>query len=262
MKTVEKWSYAESKKEYNRNHDFYEQLKKEEYHAAETCENCNSPIDLEMHHIIPLIMRGTNKITNFRRLCKNCHSKLHGLIKGVNPLKAKDNPFYGIQIEALFSEFKHVNCDNCQSNHNLKMRLVVAYEVGGQYVKGNFTTLCSSCYNLLELNVDENGVLNHSFLIKKGQEQARKEGKIIGRPDISRVAKNAMVDHFLNNKSIKQLAKDHSISETALYRYKKRFNDLYIFVKQSETEFMLLDKNTKVEKYSYKVTQKLYATQA
>lgn len=258
MKTDKNWSYAESKKEYARKYDVIEELKKEEYHSAETCENCNSTLDMQMHHIIPLRMRGTNMITNFRRLCKNCHSKLHGLIKGVTPLKATDNPFYEIQLEALFPEFTHINCDNCKSNHNLKMRLVVPFECGGQHVKGNFATLCSSCYNLLELNTDENGVLNHSFLIKKGQEQARKEGKIIGRPDISKAAKNAMVDHFLNGKPIKELAKDHKISETALYRYKKRFNELYIFVKKTSTEFTLIDKNTKVEKYSYNVVNRLF----
>lgn len=258
MKTDANWSYAKYKKEFNQKHEIFEDLKRVEYHDSETCENCNSPIDLELHHIIPLRIQGRNTITNFRRLCKNCHAKVHWLVKGEVTLKTEDNPFFGFQLQVLFDEFLHENCDNCSSSKGLSMRLVVPFEQGGQHVKGNFTTLCSDCNSLLELNTDENGILNHSFLIKKGQEQARKEGKILGRPDLSKTAKNAMVDHFLNNKSIKELAIDHKISETALYRYKKRFNELYIFVKKSSTEFTLIDKNTKVEKYSYNVVNRLF----
>lgn len=38
---------------------------------------CNSTVDLEVHHIVPLSRGGTNKRTNFITLCENCHKKRH-----------------------------------------------------------------------------------------------------------------------------------------------------------------------------------------
>lgn len=43
------------------------------------CANCDSKIDVEYHHIVPLGIGGTNRITNFAPLCHNCHELVHGV---------------------------------------------------------------------------------------------------------------------------------------------------------------------------------------
>lgn len=42
------------------------------------CINCGSDLDVEYHHIVPLVMGGTNAISNFAPLCYVCHKKSHG----------------------------------------------------------------------------------------------------------------------------------------------------------------------------------------
>lgn len=41
------------------------------------CVNCGSIQDLYLHHIVPLVMGGTNRIGNIVWLCGACHSKVH-----------------------------------------------------------------------------------------------------------------------------------------------------------------------------------------
>lgn len=41
------------------------------------CVNCGSTEDLEIHHIVPLTLGGTNAITNLVPLCVNCHKAAH-----------------------------------------------------------------------------------------------------------------------------------------------------------------------------------------
>lgn len=41
------------------------------------CANCNSIEELQYHHIIPLALGGTNKLTNLVCLCNKCHSLIH-----------------------------------------------------------------------------------------------------------------------------------------------------------------------------------------
>lgn len=45
---------------------------------GKTCCNCGSNLDVEYHHIVPLALGGTNKITNIVPLCGICHSIVHG----------------------------------------------------------------------------------------------------------------------------------------------------------------------------------------
>lgn len=50
------------------------------------CMNCESTDSLHIHHVVPLANGGTNRITNLRVLCKECHAKAHGdsrLVRGV-----------------------------------------------------------------------------------------------------------------------------------------------------------------------------------
>ena len=45
------------------------------------CGNCGSNYNLHVHHIVPLSKGGTNKESNLRTLCENCHKKLHPHMK-------------------------------------------------------------------------------------------------------------------------------------------------------------------------------------
>ena len=41
------------------------------------CCNCGSKDDLEIHHIVPLYLGGTNRDTNYAVLCWRCHTTIH-----------------------------------------------------------------------------------------------------------------------------------------------------------------------------------------
>jgi hypothetical protein len=43
----------------------------------EFCQNCLDTEDLVIHHIVPLIVGGTNHLTNLCVLCEDCHAKIH-----------------------------------------------------------------------------------------------------------------------------------------------------------------------------------------
>ena len=68
------------------NHNINNKTKKEIRRKKENkCEDCgrlNGPIDipderLQIHHKVPRWKGGTNKITNLKLLCKDCHDKAH-----------------------------------------------------------------------------------------------------------------------------------------------------------------------------------------
>lgn len=42
------------------------------------CVNCNSDVELQLHHIVPLGAGGTNNTGNIVTLCGGCHGKIHG----------------------------------------------------------------------------------------------------------------------------------------------------------------------------------------
>lgn len=42
------------------------------------CDKCGSRIHLHLHHIKPLSKGGSNKISNLKLLCEDCHLKTHG----------------------------------------------------------------------------------------------------------------------------------------------------------------------------------------
>lgn len=62
---------------------------KEEH--GNTCANCGSGENIEYHHIVPIFLGGTNKISNIIPLCHKCHQAAH---KGrnVSRYKNKSNP--------------------------------------------------------------------------------------------------------------------------------------------------------------------------
>ena len=67
-------SPSELRKEYNRQ-SFKKLLRKV---LGCNCVNCGSDIGIEYHHIVPLALGGTNRLTNIVPLCNICHEKAHG----------------------------------------------------------------------------------------------------------------------------------------------------------------------------------------
>lgn len=49
-----------------------------------SCQNCGSSEFLEIHHIVPIVFGGSNKITNLATLCGICHRHAHGDGKGTS----------------------------------------------------------------------------------------------------------------------------------------------------------------------------------
>lgn len=54
------------------------------------CANCGSEISLEYHHIVPISIGGTNRLTNIVVLCHHCHQLAHGAKNIKNICKAKN----------------------------------------------------------------------------------------------------------------------------------------------------------------------------
>lgn len=54
------------------------------YVVADKCANCHSENNLQVHHIVPLAVGGTNNQSNFVTLCGDCHGKIHGNHRGTN----------------------------------------------------------------------------------------------------------------------------------------------------------------------------------
>ena len=46
--------------------------------SLKKCQNCDETENLEVHHIVPIIYGGTNKLTNLSVLCVTCHGWAHG----------------------------------------------------------------------------------------------------------------------------------------------------------------------------------------
>ena len=64
------------------------------------CVNCESSINIQYHHIVPLSLGGTNNIKNIVPLCEECHSKIHNQKnihwrqlqkEGIRTLKERNN---------------------------------------------------------------------------------------------------------------------------------------------------------------------------
>ena len=55
------------------------------------CCNCGSDVDIQYHHIVPLRLGGTNKLSNIVPLCRVCHNIAHGS-ENIREICASDNP--------------------------------------------------------------------------------------------------------------------------------------------------------------------------
>lgn len=69
-----KSAYEQMKLEFNR--PLHRQEMEEKLGCV--CANCGSDLDIEYHHIVPLKLGGSNRLTNIVPLCYVCHKIAHG----------------------------------------------------------------------------------------------------------------------------------------------------------------------------------------
>lgn len=84
-------NYNALRQEYNRP-SFKDILKD---NLGDVCYNCGSQGDIEYHHIVPLRLGGTNKISNIVPLCYSCHKAAHfgrDIAKHRKPAKKTGRP--------------------------------------------------------------------------------------------------------------------------------------------------------------------------
>jgi hypothetical protein len=130
----------EFQKKYN---EFDECLPKE-------CHNCRSLKSLTIHHIVPLVLGGTNRINNLCRLCEKCHGKVHS----VDSIGLKE--LQRIGIERAKKEGKYTGRKRKYHDKNESLLLAVdLYKRGNKTVKEiiNITKINrSSFYEYLKNN--------------------------------------------------------------------------------------------------------------
>ena len=68
--------YKRLRNEFNR--DSFKKILREK--LGTRCVNCDSDLDIDYHHIVPLALGGTNRISNIAPLCYFCHQKTHGSV--------------------------------------------------------------------------------------------------------------------------------------------------------------------------------------
>jgi 5-methylcytosine-specific restriction endonuclease McrA len=69
---------------------------------CDSCSICGFPLQkmLDVHHIVPLYLGGTNAIENFTGICCNCHRTVHRAI-AERKLSYEVKEYYGIEPEML-----------------------------------------------------------------------------------------------------------------------------------------------------------------
>lgn len=52
-------------------------IRDEKLRSSRVCERCGEGKSVEVHHIIPLKLGGSNELSNLRTLCTDCHASEH-----------------------------------------------------------------------------------------------------------------------------------------------------------------------------------------
>ena len=75
------------------------------------CVNCGSNENIEYHHIVPLCVGGTNKLTNIVPVCIRCHKAIHGEkdYREYSAIKNKGKRKSYTEYESDFE--KYINCE-------------------------------------------------------------------------------------------------------------------------------------------------------
>lgn len=116
----------------NRPSDWSSRRKKVLERDGYKCANCGEPDNrnLEVHHIVPLKDGGSNKLSNLKTLCLDCHSAIHNKTKTAGQGNAKSKTpripeldeclnCSGRSWKGVRGE-KHKFCTNCYTHHRYR----------------------------------------------------------------------------------------------------------------------------------------------
>lgn len=89
------------------------------------CASCGSNANIEYHHVVPLALGGTNRITNIAPLCYLCHQKVHGsenirkIFRSPNTGRNKKLPVDGHQ--SIICDYLHGNIGRKECESRLEL---------------------------------------------------------------------------------------------------------------------------------------------
>jgi integrase len=114
------------------------------------CRNCRTGANLEVHHVVPIRERGTNRLENLYTLCRDCHQAAHGHQRGTNKSSSTISP----QRQVFSRETVSSICDSV--DHPLSLATIVTIAKTGIGVG----ELCNLSIDDIELGVGCTGVIN------------------------------------------------------------------------------------------------------
>ena len=117
----------------------YEELRREwsngtvrtmaEISLGKVCYNCGSDKDVELHHIVPLKLGGTNCISNIAVLCHKCHMAAHygRHIRDYQNKKVSGRPHKADNdiIEKAFADYASgkIGAKECKATLNMSQKV-------------------------------------------------------------------------------------------------------------------------------------------
>lgn len=120
----------------------------------------------------------------------------------------------------------HEQCELCGSNKSLEVHHIIPLSFGGDNSEENMIVVCRMCHTKLT---------PHKLLTKKGLENAKQNGKQIGRSkgvkvetNKSKECKPLIYNHsksFIGNMSDSDLIKFLDIAPNTFYKYKKEIKN-------------------------------------
>lgn len=201
-------------REYFRNH-------KDSYwtHLEHKCYNCGSTTDtLELHHIVPLGLGGTNNPSNIVPLCGKCHDLVHGTThermgkeafseavkRGLERARKEGKTFGGVKGKKLITQ-KSIECKKLIKEYSKSFN--------GILTDAEVRKICGDIANTTYRKY-KNELLN-----SKDEDEIKK--KVSEKTNIRRKIKKYS-RHFNGSSPDKDVIKEIGISETVYRRYKNQ----------------------------------------
>jgi len=123
----------------------------------ESCQNCGSHSRLEVHHIVPIVVRGSNEKGNLVTLCKKCHNQVlhphnHGetRCKADSVIRSMKSFYYWSGKDTDRFEGLPTECGNCKRSEgevdSIDAHFIVPLEKNGSITEDNVSFLCARCH--------------------------------------------------------------------------------------------------------------------
>ena len=120
------------------------------------CQNCGDGGDshLEVHHIVPRMVGGSNNKTNLITLCQKCHNQVQHPNQGSSKCCSDtDNNKISDFVNRVVNRVDGwaTECQNCgkenPSTGEIELHYIVPTKEGERTDKGNTAFLCSRCHS-------------------------------------------------------------------------------------------------------------------